>query len=110
MGVNVIDSYLSLGAERKAKLSVGAYLLAKECGRVAAMVSSASDKFHPDHFIELAGELSFLHSRMLLLGGYFAGLISVEEGALSVEAEEVYMNSSRALLESINGVLESFDE
>jgi len=88
------------------RLSVEAYLLARECGRIAGIIPSVQERFSDGQISVLSEELSFFHSRMLLVGGYLAGFVTVEED-IDLASEKKYMESCRSLLTVLNSVLEA---
>ncbi|MDU4254417.1 hypothetical protein [Pseudomonas sp.] len=88
-----------------ADLSAKAYKLAKAGADLMRRVERCSGRMSAEQFVEVADELQETHSRLLLLGGYFCGLVPVEEGAINQEAELEYMLASEEFIGAVNKLL-----
>lgn len=97
---------MSCDKESIMRLSVEAYLLARECGRISGLIKTTEKRFSDSQYSALSEELTFFYSRMMLLGGHLAGFIKVDR-ELDLDAEQNYMETCRSFLQSLNSVLEA---
>lgn len=88
-----------------ADMSARAYQLTKASAELMRRVEQCSGLMRAEQFVEVADELQEAHNRLLLLGGYFCGLVPVEDGAISKEAEVAYMNAFDEFMRSVNKLL-----
>ncbi|MBA1280411.1 hypothetical protein [Stutzerimonas stutzeri] len=103
--VNAGDISSSLEETVAARLSGEAYSLAHECSRLAAVAAGCEALLKSGERDDIARELMFAHSRMTLLGGFFAGMIPVQN-ELDLEGERSYMTSLTALLGELSNMME----
>lgn len=90
---------------RNAELSIRAYMLAQKSCVVAGSVLVLKNSTSEEDFADLSNEVSILQNRLALLGGYFSGLITVDDGVMSVSKEEEYMSSAEYFLKTIEGLI-----
>lgn len=87
------------------ELSLRARNLAQDTIDLMRLVDRRSESLQAEQYVGLGDLLVQMHRRLVMLCGYFAGLIPVDEGSIQIDSEREYMESAEGFIRTINNLL-----